>query len=113
MPVADSNRFHHLESSAVLPEKLKSAIARMNRFESLEIAKTQSHVHRAPAKEKLLCPHCGQTNESERDLCWACCKPFVPKETAKPLPDQPMSIILEGMTYESSDPNLPRDIRDL
>jgi hypothetical protein len=33
------------------------------------------------------CPHCGQLNEKERDVCWACCKPLK-SDAALPPPQQ-------------------------
>lgn len=113
--MADENRFSNLETTqAPLPQNVQAAISRLNRFETLEIA--GAHLA-APVKpystDRLLCPACGQANERARDLCWACYKPLSAASLAMPDSGQEVCVVLEGVSYRSSDPKLPDDVKEL
>jgi hypothetical protein len=114
--VPDETRFSKLESPTELPESLKLAIEKLNRFEHLEIGDLKA----PPAAvshtvDRLLCPHCGQANESERTHCWACFWALKPElqPANRPAPDQPIELVFNGVSYSSADPNLPDSIRVL
>lgn len=103
-------------ADAPLPGNVKEALANLGRFDHLEIGalppKPAAAAH--TAEERVLCTHCGQPNEKARQTCWACFQPLGP-EAAKPAPKGPkdITIVLDGLTYRSSDPNLPPDIKVL
>lgn len=115
-----ADRFDKLEGDKPLPEPVKNALSNLGRFDHLEIgtrpppAPSASASPAAHAAEKILCLHCGQANEKERETCWACFQPLgeAPK---KPAPKGPadITIVLDGINYKSSDPNLPPDVREL
>ncbi len=115
------DRFDRLEGGGEnLPGEVKDAISHLNRFDNLEIGDLKQHPAPIPSREKVLCHHCGQPNEAERDLCWACFKGVkpAPKPAAAPageLPgqDQEVVIVLDGVTYKAGDKNLPDDVRVL
>jgi len=113
--VAEENRFSKVEvQSPALPEQVKSAISRLRRFQSLEIAGSHLASSTPPAAvDRVLCPSCGQANEKGRELCWACYKPLTAPANPTPDPGQEVCIVLDGVSYRSSDPNLPDDIRVL
>lgn len=113
MPPQD--RFDRLEAQdSPLPEKLKAAVEKLDRFGHLEIGELKNRPNRAtPLSERTLCPHCSQPNEPQRDVCWACFKPLKQESFRKPEPSQEIQLMLDGQTYLSNDPNLPDDIRML
>lgn len=123
--MAPADRFDYLEDKPELPATVKSAVGKLSRFEHLEIGQLKPQP--APAKPpdgKLLCSHCGQPNEPERETCWACFKlvrtgaPPAAREQPssplqKPAPGQEIQLVLDGVTYHSDDPKVPQDIRVL
>ena len=111
--MGEEDRFGHLEGSAPLPDSTRSAIERLGRFQHLEIGTLTPPAPVQPSVERILCPNCGQSNEKERALCWACSRPLSAIEKPKPQPDQPIELILDGVSYSSESPDLPEDIRQL
>ena len=133
MPPQD--RFDRLEA-APLPDNVKEAISRLSRFQALEIGASASpasaqpnaakpvSVEPAPASssadpshavQKVPCVHCGQLNEAGRETCWACYR-FVrvkapPPQTLRD-PNE-ITLVLDGVTYTSGQPDLPDDIAEL
>jgi hypothetical protein len=102
-------------ADAPLPGNVKEALSNLGRFDHLEIgALPPKPAPQAHVEERILCTHCGQPNEKARQTCWACFQPLGP-EAAKPAPKGPkdITIVLDGITYRSSDPNLPADLRVL
>jgi hypothetical protein len=112
-----NDRFSRLEDKRALPENVRAAIAKLNRFSHLEIGGLKSAPPVAPgpvAVERRLCPHCNQANEKGRLTCWACYRPLdAPAEARKPDPGQDVELVLDGVSYQSNDPELPPDIRAL
>ncbi len=113
--MVENNRFSSIEHDhAPLPDNLKTAISRLTRFETLEIAGAHlANTAVVTPIERILCPFCGQANEKGRDLCWACYKHLVATTNATPADDQEVCVVLDGVSYRSNDPNLPPDIVDL
>lgn len=111
--MSDSDRFSKLEPKNNLPARLQTALSRLPRFESLEIA-TATSIEPSSKISRILCAHCGQWNERSREVCWACCKPLstLPRPP-EPTQDQPIDLIVDGVSYHSSDPHMPEDIREL
>lgn len=111
------DRFDKLEGDKNLPGEVKEAISHLNRFDNLEIGDLKSHPAPVPSRDKSLCRHCGQPNEVERQLCWACFKSVkeAPANAGPDAPgvDQEVVIVLDGVTYRAGDPGLPDDIRVL
>lgn len=114
------DRFEHLEGDKPLPGEVKDAIAQINRFHALEIGATRPAPPPKPEVARATCRHCGQPNEPQRDSCWACFKLLRPPETNKPAPKkeapkgpEDITIVLDGTTYNSSDPGVPDDVREL
>jgi hypothetical protein len=110
----ESSRFANLEGGQALPPSVRSAIEKLNRFDHLEIGSAKPPAA-SSAIGRLLCPHCGQTNEKGRTHCWACFFPLEAPALAanKPAPDQPIALVLNGVNYVSTDPHLPPHIRRL
>lgn len=128
MPPGD--RFDKLERSgdAALPKEVQDALSRLSRFQALEIGATPK-APPAPAAapsepsappgpvtaDKVPCVHCGQLNEKARETCWACYR-FVrvkaPPQQSLRDPDD-ITLVLDGITYTSNQPNLPADVREL
>jgi hypothetical protein len=109
----DDDRFRNLEALPQLPESVKAAIDQLTRFDHLEIGQLKPTTA-APATNRVLCSKCNQVNEKERTVCWACFKPLQPvEEKPKPQEDQPIHLVLNGVHYQETDPNLPPDIRQL
>jgi len=110
-----SNRFDHIEDD--LPEKLQSAIDRLNRFAHLEIGARGAPPPLPAASGKAACAHCGQSNEKGREICWACFKNVGgivrPGGTAAGPEAAPLELVLDGKVYRSDDADLPEDIRVL
>src|SRR5262249_9175109 len=109
----DDQRFEKLEGAKSLPEEVQRALGGLKRFENLEIGAAKPAPEEPPGR--LLCLLCGQPNEVERTTCWACFKPL---RSAPPAPKQAaaaqdITLVLDGTTYKSSDPELPSDIRVL
>lgn len=106
-----TGRFDRLEGQG-LPGPLKEAVARLSRFERLEIGESAPAKEAAEAPSGRLCAHCGHANEPERETCWACYKPVAaaPKKAAAP---DDITIVLDGFTYRSSDKDLAPDVREL
>src|SRR5882672_2956125 len=113
--MVENNRFSNIEPPQLkLPENLTSAISRLNRFESLEIAGAHLLCQTTLSTlDRVLCPSCGQSNEKGRELCWACFKPLTLPSKPIPEPGQEVCIVLDGVSYRSTDSNLPPDISDL
>ncbi len=117
-----ADRFDKLEGDNPLPGAVKEALSNLGRFDHLEIgtrppsapAAALSPGKEIPQPEKLLCLHCGQANEKERSTCWACFQPLR-GPVAKPAHKGPedVTIVLDGINYKSSDPNLPPDVKEL
>jgi hypothetical protein len=107
-------RFSSLESKKSLPAQLKSALAKLNRFQNLEIGGAKP-APAAPPAGRTLCKHCGQANEEKRPHCWACFRPMgtFAEEARKPAPNQEIAIVLNGTAYTSSDPRTPPDVKVL
>lgn len=125
------DRFEKLESGAPLPSEVKDALAKLSRFEALEIgtdpvrkpapAQTPApatspaaSVEAPDAAGSVTCVHCDQLNEKGRDTCWACYR-FVTVKTAGPSPraQQDVTLVLDGVTYTSSQADLPEDVAEL
>lgn len=118
------DRFDRLEGDRarepVLPQGVQSALSGLNRFKHLEIGQLQAAARPqadAPKRpdDKILCLHCGQPNEKERQTCWACFRYVrvqAKPSTAQSAPEE-VVIVLDGMPYRSTDPNLPRDVKVL
>jgi hypothetical protein len=111
------NRFEHLEGDAGLSDDLKVAIAKIARFDHLEIGGRPSPA--APAREpdgKFPCPGCGRPNEPERESCWACHQVLIasnaPAAGATPAP-RVIEIVVDGVHRRSDDADLPEDVREL
>jgi len=113
--MSPDNRFSNLEASRPLPDTVKAAIAGLSRFDHLEIGRLSETPARTDRRrvERRLCAQCGQANEMDRDICWACCKPLNIKASPKPDPEQEIHLLLNGVSYTSSDADLPADIRAL
>lgn len=113
--MADPNRFDNLESSlSSLPGSVQTAISQLRRFETLEIAGSTLAIPTLPVTlERVLCPSCGQANEKGRDVCWACFKPLAAPIHMTPEPDQEVCLVLDGVSYRSTDSGLPSDIQEL
>lgn len=95
-----------------LPKDVDEALAHLNRFSHLEIAGAKFKPQ--PAPNGRPCPHCGQSNEGERETCWACfC--VLKKELSAPkeAPPQEITLVIDGNTYRSGDKNIPEDIAAL
>lgn len=60
-----------------------------------------------------LCSHCGQANEEVRDYCWACLKTLKAVQPPTSNTEDVVTIVLNGVTYNSSDPGLPQDVQTL
>lgn len=115
-----SERFEHLEGPHGLPDKVKEALKKLDRFEHLEIAPSgqfsdingtgPARKSAPPPKEnQRLCPRCAQANEKERETCWACFKPLDAAKAAAAKP-QDITLVLDGKTYRSTDKDLPDDV---
>lgn len=106
-----TGRFDRLEGQG-LPGPVREAVARLSRFERLEIGESAPAAGPAEAPAGRLCAHCGHANEAERETCWACYKPVAaaPKQAAAP---DDITIVLDGFTYRSSDKDLAPDVREL
>ncbi len=118
------DRFDRLEGPSELPGPVRDAVSRLDRFEHLEIAPAgpdpagtaacRPPGGGSPAPRKRLCHRCGQANEPERTTCWACFKPLdAPKAAGKSAPPDDITVVIDGATYRSSDPNLPDDVAEL
>lgn len=107
-----SERFSNLEPENKIPLRVQNAIARISRFDQLEIGDMKPSGASARASERRLCRYCHQANEEVRDVCWACWKPLREDapESSKPAPEQEVAVVIDGATYRSSDPRLPPDI---
>ncbi|MBI3549565.1 MAG: hypothetical protein HY078_11045 [Elusimicrobia bacterium] len=135
------DRFEWIEGESELPEDVKAAIQQLNRFEKLEIGLAPSPVAGAappPAappssapppksmpvrlaeggakvpEDAVVCVHCSQSNEKEREICWACHRWIRVKgnrEVDGSLED--IVVVLDGITYRSKDKNVPADVRAL
>lgn len=124
-----SDRFDKLENDKALPRGVHDALAHLARFEALEIgtakmpvapassaAPTPSKPAPAPAAASgVPCVHCGQANEPQRETCWACYRYVGIKAGARghQKAQDDITIVLDGLTYRSSDQNLPDDVREL
>lgn len=88
-------------------------MAFLNRFKHLEIgAGAPAAAPGEPSQElKRLCAHCGQSNEKQRDVCWACFQKL--NAETKTGSAQDITLVIDGTTYLSSDPAVPADIREL
>lgn len=109
-----SDRFEHLEGPQGLPDNVRDALKRLDRFEHLEIG-AQPPAAKAPAPKSApqrLCPRCAQPNEPERSTCWACYQSFIKESRAKREPDD-ITLVLDGTTYKSTDKDLPDDVAEL
>jgi hypothetical protein len=118
--MSPEDRFNRLEAeSKPLPENVKDAVAKLDRFSHLEIGELKPRPVTPPIfasstlSDRTLCAHCGQPNEAGRDVCWACFKALRQNTPPKPEPGQEIQLILDGHTYKSSDPNTPDDIQIL
>lgn len=109
------HRFDHLEGAKELPVDVKNALSQLNRFEHLEIGGLKAIPPPQPrAADKALCLHCGQPNEKGRETCWACYRFIGVKEKpATGSSEQEITLVLDGTTYRSIDPDLPPDIKVL
>ena len=116
--MSPEERFKRLEAETKpRPDNVKEAVAKLDRFGHLEIGDLKSE-RAAPStttgsSDRVLCSHCGQSNEAVRDVCWACFKPLHEETPSKPEAGQEIQLILDGQTYRSSDPNVPPDIQVL
>ncbi|MBI3554308.1 MAG: hypothetical protein HY077_17565 [Elusimicrobia bacterium] len=111
-----ADRFDKLEGP--LPEDIRKTLSGFGRFDHLEIGTAPPPPppkDRPRTEEKVLCLHCGQANEKERQTCWACFRPLKEEPQKKPAPKGPedITIVLDGLTYHSTDPNLPSDVKTL
>jgi hypothetical protein len=107
------DRFSRLEGHQALPPKVLEAISKLDRFSYLEIGKLDPAPAVAPSSDKILCRHCGQLNEKERDHCWACFRYVGAKAESASPSDSEMELVLDGKSYKSSDPQVPEDIQRL
>ncbi|MBI4679087.1 MAG: hypothetical protein HY748_16035 [Elusimicrobia bacterium] len=112
-------RFDFLEGKKKPDQPCQPELPQVGRFEHLEIGE----IRRAPPGPsaqaappgRAVCGHCGQPNEPERDTCWACYKPLSGRTgtPGKPAQRQEITLVIDGLTYKSADPDLPDDIRTL
>ncbi|MFA6318814.1 MAG: hypothetical protein WC943_15505 [Elusimicrobiota bacterium] len=120
-----SKRFDFLEGKKAAGPSGASELPQVGRFEHLEIGGERRPTPGPKTEaqpQRVLCGRCGQPNEAERETCWACYKPLALKAGARsaPAPDpakpgqgQDITLVIDGLTYRSNDPNLPPDIRGL
>ncbi|MBI5622952.1 MAG: hypothetical protein HY924_04150 [Elusimicrobia bacterium] len=119
-------RFDFLEHGKASGSGSEDGLPQVGRFEHLEIGQIRKPLpatQSAPAPERTVCGHCGQVNEPERQTCWACYKALGPQggsqarkpQGTKPQPGagQEITLVIDGLTYSSTDPNLPPDIASL
>lgn len=109
-------RFDRLEGAGALPEPVKQALSGLGRFDHLEIgAAPHAAAAAAPAAARRLCLRCGRPNEKDRESCWACFAPLKAAASAKAAAAAPaeITIVLDGVTYRSGDPDLPSDVKVL
>src|SRR5262245_33329956 len=98
-------RFKHLEGAG-LPQEVQQALKNLKRLENLEIGGAKPPAAApppapVPGEGKVLCLHCGQPNEGERQVCWACFQPLRGKPKAPPpaaAPEQELTLVLDGNT---------------
>lgn len=110
------DRFERIEGKAEpLPQGVREAVEHLNRFANLEIGELRAPAPAAAASsQRILCRHCSQPNEPQRETCWACFKKLAAEAAAAQKPPEPdFTIVLDGKTYKSSDKDLPEDIREL
>lgn len=84
-----------------------------NRFKHLEIGEVILTEKRIPqAAGKILCPGCGEANESQREICWRCFSPLYrkPSPSSTPHGKERLTLVLDGKEYHSDAPDLPEDI---
>ncbi|MBI4375533.1 MAG: hypothetical protein HY549_03695 [Elusimicrobia bacterium] len=109
-----ADRFDWIESKA-LPEQLKAAVSHLPRFDHLEIGQLppRPEPSRDAPSDRTPCAHCGQLNEAERQICWACFK-YVRAPSPASLPkNEELTIVIDGKTYRAGDPSTPHDIKML
>ncbi|MBI5884236.1 MAG: hypothetical protein HZB91_14165 [Elusimicrobia bacterium] len=119
-------RFDFLEGKKKSDLSDQTELPQVGRFEHLEIGQIRKPPQPKPKPDapmgRVMCGRCGQTNEAERETCWACYKPLAPRaEEPKPAaqepaargPQQEITLVIDGLTYSSNDPSLPEDIRVL
>jgi hypothetical protein len=104
-------RFDHLEHSDSLPPHIEKAIAKLHRFNHLEIGEISTLATLPTPPTGDPCGHCGQANESDRTFCWACYKPL--KGNPPPLKEDVFTVVVNGATYRSDHPHLPPPIQRL
>ncbi len=109
------DRFGRLEPDQPLPAGLKEALSGLGRFDHLEIGASPRMPECQPqsCEDRVLCLRCGQPNEKERQICWACFKPLRSPAKASPQEPEGITVVLDGVSYRSSDPNLPEDVKVL
>lgn len=109
------DRFDRLEPSGELPAAVRAAVEKLTRFDHLEIGPQREPPDAAPERRaSTLCLRCGQANEREREVCWACAKPLTERRAVPAAAvEQDITIVLDGQTYRSTDPALPEDVKTL
>ncbi|MFA6002698.1 MAG: hypothetical protein WC881_01375 [Elusimicrobiota bacterium] len=116
MAADTGGRFDRIEGAATA-DSARPALPGLNRFDHLEIGElAPAAPAAAPAADRMLCHHCGKPNEPQRADCWACHEalrhgPQAPPPADKPQPGQEITLVLDGFTYKSTDPNVPEDVR--
>lgn len=109
------DRFDHLEEGDELPNKVKEAITKLDRFGYLEVGSLTNEAVSSLPRDKILCPHCGQFSDKESKHCWACSRSFERTATAPEIAKtkEKFELVLDGVTYDFDHPNLPQDVRVL
>ncbi|MDD5628179.1 MAG: hypothetical protein PHU21_03880 [Elusimicrobia bacterium] len=99
-----------------LPDGVRAALSKLDRFESLEIGEV------APAEpaaalpgHRVFCRHCGRSNDEDQPACWACHEPV---GRGVPLSGDVAAaadgaLVIDGVSYRPGDPDLPEDVRVL
>ncbi|MBL0058870.1 MAG: hypothetical protein IPP35_07125 [Elusimicrobia bacterium] len=94
-----------------MPPHIEKAIAKLHRFNHLEIGDISPlpPIHSPPKGDP--CGHCGQANEPGRTFCWACYKPL--KGAPPSLKEEVFTVVVNGATYRSDQPDLAAPIQRL
>ncbi|MCX5797085.1 MAG: hypothetical protein NTY77_16455 [Elusimicrobia bacterium] len=105
------------EDGRSLPQDVREALSKLDRFENLEIGELSSREPAAAALpgRRVFCHHCGRSNDEDQPACWACHEPIarsIPAAGEVAVAAEG-ALVIDGVSYRADDPGLPEDVRVL